>query len=212
MIYTIGHSTHDRETFLKILRVDTLIDVRSHPTSRHEQWRWENMKDWLPDAEIDLRWWPGLGGWTAKHYEQWNEPMLERGVDLSYYTKGKFPKQRIGQPIEGRRWTNRGLYDYSWFTAIPEFVDSLSALIEKFGGPGRDAAIMCCEALWWKCHRSMVADALWASGVEARHIKPRVVVRPTTAWWDSHERFVEDRLERYEPEIRAAWATGGIGA
>lgn len=211
MIYGIGHSTHSEQEFIPLMRdIPTLIDIRSHPTSRWEQWRLENMKRWLPAAAIEVIWEPRLGGWTQRHYEEYAEEMLTHGVDLAAYSKGAFPKQRIGvgreaQPTDRPEWTNQGLYDYAWFTTLPEFHDGLRRLVEHYSGTN-NAALICAEALWWKCHRSMVADALWyIYGIDLQHVKPTLPVRPTTARFSSHVAQLSDRIERYPDAVLQVW-------
>ena len=113
--------------------------------------------------------------------------------------------------VEGIRetdpqWENIGLRDYSWYTTTDEFQDSLRALIAKYGAAERPhAAIMCAEATWWRCHRSMVADCLLVNGIDVLHIKPQVPARPTTARWTAHSATIGNRLARYAPAIIDSW-------
>jgi hypothetical protein len=218
-IFSIGHSTHEPDAFVPLVRgIDVIVDVRSHPTSRWEWWRLERMREWLPEHGLAVHWMPSLGGWTKRHYEEWAEPMAAVGVDLAAYSKGAFPKQRIGvdrpkPPAGGRcadldppQWTNQGLYDYAWYTMTPEFQDGLRELIDLFDGPDKpNAAIMCCEALWWKCHRSMVADALVARGLDCLHLPPKLPKRETTPRWKRHSEAIGNRLERYPEAVQVAW-------
>jgi uncharacterized protein (DUF488 family) len=68
VIFSVGHSRHDPATFAHIIEgIDTLIDVRSHPTSRMEWWRLAAMQEWLPAYGIDVAWMPELGGWDRRH-------------------------------------------------------------------------------------------------------------------------------------------------
>lgn len=212
-IFTIGHSTHDIPDFLAAARgLDVIIDVRSHPTSRWEQHRKENLEQWLPEHGIDYEWWPELGGWTQRHYEQHHEAMREEGVDLAVYSKGAFPKQRIGRTRpthcdpNNPAWTNQGLYDYAWYTALPEFLSGVDKLIERFDGKDAPrAAIMCCEALWWKCHRSMIADNLYYRGIWAGHLPPKPPKRETTPRWKVHADAIGNRIERYPSGVLEIW-------
>lgn len=204
MIYTIGHSTLSKEKFLELVRpVKTVIDVRSHPTSRWEQFRKEELERWLPAAGVGYEWWPELGGWTSRHLRLVGE-MEARLVDVRAYARGKFPKQRIGKnfphpdqaelPLGRPSWTNQGLWDYSWFMSLDEFLDGAERLIGR--GRTEDVGIMCCECLWWKCHRSMVADYLCFRGGDATHLQPKL---------RAHSAALGNRLERYHPEVLAAW-------
>jgi uncharacterized protein (DUF488 family) len=199
VIYTIGHSTLSIDEFLAVVRgLDRVVDIRSHPTSKWEQFRAENLELHLAGADIKYTWLPGLGGWTAKHYLTCGDWAARRGVDLAVYSKGKFPKQRIAQKRDVKPdepvWTNQGLYDYSWFMTTPEFAYAADRLVQM--GRDENVGILCAEVLWWKCHRSMVADYLVATGHDAVHLQPRRTV---------HSSAIGNRLERYEPAIRHAW-------
>lgn len=210
MIQTFGHSTMSKEDGLAILDsggVDVLIDVRSHPTSRFTQWERGNLSRWLPEMSggaVAYQWWPELGGWDVRHASDAGLTgfMADRGVDLAAYSKGAFPKQRIAAQVagggDGPTWTNQGLLDYAWFTSLPEFNEGLDRLASMFGGEGQPtAAIMCCEAVWWRCHRSMVSDVLVARGVEVHHLQPR---------WTAHRSALGNRIERYPEAVRACWS------
>ncbi|HUK77559.1 MAG TPA: DUF488 family protein, partial [Thermoleophilia bacterium] len=59
-----------------------------------------------------------------------------------------------------------------------------------------DLAILCSEALWWRCHRSMVADFVVYAGGEVVHLQPARTL---------HSAAIGDRLSRYAPEVLAAW-------
>lgn len=101
-------------------------------------------------------------------------------------------------PITGEprpQWTSVGLWDYQFFMTLPEFKDGLTKLM-LYDDPNDHCAIMCCELLWWKCHRSMIADCLAFFGVEATHIQPKLTV---------HQNALGNRLERYHPDVIATW-------
>jgi len=195
-IYTAGHSTLPAEGFLSLVKdVQVIIDVRSHPVSKKwPQYNMASMEKWLHDAGKEYVWWPNLGGWSELHT---GENLLDKGVDVEIYTRGKFPKQRIAASTsgDGPAWTNQGLYDYSWFMARPDFVEAAEHLIVQ--GRKENVAIVCCECLWYKCHRSMISDYLYYKGVESHHLLGK---RSTP-----HSRFIGNRVERYLPEIRASW-------
>ena len=222
MIYTAGHSTLSAEDFSKMAKsrgITTVIDVRSHPTSKWD-WFWkEKMEVWLPEADLRYEWWPELGGWTKRHLEL-KEQLASRGVDLECYAKGKFPKQRIGKVTEDPAdpqlglpgvkpaWTNQGLYDYQFFLAIPEAVQGLKNLIVR--GRTEDIVIVCSECQWWRCHRSMVSDALASAGVASLHVMPYFRQKNKVKYAagtkaTNHFAILGNRLERYEPEVVAAW-------
>lgn len=215
MLVTFGHSTLEKGAALRMLDaggVDVLVDVRSHPTSRFTQWRRDALARWVAtDSQnaIAYQWWPELGGWDVRHAQDagLREAMATVGVDLAAYSGGAFPKQRIaaqvapgdmGSDPDGPTWTNRGLLDYAWFTSLGEFQGGLDRLVEMFGADDQPcAAIMCAEAVPWRCHRSMIADVLVWRGVEVRHL-PR---------WQSHEAWnLDHRWRRYPEAVRACWA------
>jgi uncharacterized protein (DUF488 family) len=209
VIVTFGHSTlgmGEAQQILDAGGVDVIIDVRSHPTSRFDQWRREHLAKWVPTMigdQVAYQWWPDLGGWDVRHAASTalTEAMALFGVDLAAYSRGAFPKQRIAAQREpgkdGAEWTNQGLYDYAWFTAQREFNTGLDRLIEMFGRNDQPtAALMCAEAVWWRCHRSMIADILVVRGVEVRHL-PR--------WQDHLDCGVEDRIARYPEPVRESW-------
>jgi hypothetical protein len=206
MFLTIGHSNIDFTDFTAALaaaRVDVLIDVRSHPTSRHPQFRREFLQDMLGEH---YEWWPSLGGWTEKHMP-YAEQMLAYGVDVAAYSGGKFPKQRIGATrAEKTGWANQGLHDYQFFMMLPEFQDALTTLLER--SESQRIAIMCAEALFWKCHRSMIADNATYWGHPVYHViyrfrkikQPRCVVNLV-----NHAEHYARRIEAYHPDVLAAW-------
>lgn len=201
MIYSVGHSTHPAEAFFDLLDglTTTLVDIRSHPTSKWPQFRRARLERLCRDAGVAYLWEPRLGGWS-EDFVQYADEMATHGIDLSGYSKGFFPKQLIAKSHRGG-WTNRGLYDYSWFTTLPEFAAAVDDL-HKLG----DCAIMCSEALWWRCHRSLVADYVVAHGDEVAHIKPTRPKREATRRFTLHSEQLGDRLHRYHGSI--AWAHG----
>lgn len=196
MIHSIGHSTLERDKFVHALRgVPIVIDIRSHPSSKWPQFRKEELEVWLPEAGLGYEWEPRLGGWTSKHLCLADE-MAKHGVDVKCYAHGKFPKQRIAlgiEPGDKPAWTNQGLYDFSWFMTLPEFLDAADELIER--GKVEDFAMMCCEGPWYKCHRSMVSDYMVFRGSDVRHLPGK----------KTHAQSIGNRIERYDPEIISIW-------
>lgn len=197
MIFTVGHSNLDPGAFVDLLlkfKVGTIIDIRSHPTSYLAHFR--NF-EWLKSAGFKYEWEPDLGGWRAEHVQDWRAKMLKHNVDVQDYA-GKFPKHVIARDREGVRlpaWTNQGLYDFSWYTTTPMFRLAAERLADKHGRDWRIVGIMCAEVLWWKCHRSIVADYLTSvHEVSVHHIQPK----PT-----KHD--PNPRMERYDPKILKTW-------
>lgn len=210
-LYTLGHSTLTKDAFQKAAGpVTTIIDIRSHPTSRWEQFRKEELEAWLPTVGLQYEWWPSLGGWDKRH-SPYVEPMSGWGVDIRPYLGGKFPKQRIAvneEASETPRWTNVGLRDYSYYTMLPEFLEGINKLIER--GEREDVAYVCAEAVPWRCHRSMVSDCLYWNGVASVHLIPAFrqkdgIKYPVGYKTLDHSKMIGNRIERYEPPIVAAW-------
>lgn len=203
MIFTVGHSTLPEADFLDLLRpVEVLVDVRSHPSSKWPQHRKESLEEALPRYGRRYVWEPDLGGWTEK-YQQHRDFAISHGVDFDVYARGKFPKQRIAANLEPGAspiWYNQGLYDYSWFMATPEFLAAADRLLSL--ARSTNVAIMCCEAMWWKCHRSMIADYAFVRGRDSYHIMG--------TGFKAHSTAIGNRLQRYESGIKDAWVAHSV--
>ncbi|NUS17621.1 MAG: DUF488 domain-containing protein [Streptomyces sp.] len=143
-VYTVGHSTREFEELLAILRsngVRCLVDVRSFPSSRKfPQWNRSAITENMP-GDIEYRWIRKLGG--RRHT----------------------PK---GTPSENGAWRVRAFRDYADYMATEEFregLDELLAVAER-----KRPAVMCSEALPWRCHRRLITDALIIRDVEVLDI------------------------------------------
>lgn len=151
-ICTVGHSTRDLDEMLELLsdnEVTCLVDVRSFPSSRaFPQWDQQAVVDGLP-PEIAYRWIPGLGG--RRHT----------------------PK---GVPTVNDAWRVKAFRDYADHMASDEFRAGLDELLEL--AERERPAIMCSEAVPWRCHRRLISDALIVEGVEVVDILSRTSVRP----------------------------------
>jgi uncharacterized protein (DUF488 family) len=153
IIYTIGHSTRSLDKFVGLLEahcVRQLGDIRTVPRSRrHPHFAIDALSVSLPRAGIAYRHFPGLGG---------------------------LRKPRADSP--NTAWRHSGFRGYADYMATPAFEKAIEQLLEfasasasgGFEGGAHRTAIMCAEAVWWRCHRQLVADALVARGVEVRHI------------------------------------------
>lgn len=151
-VFTIGHSTRPFDEVMAMLRdnsVDILVDVRSLPGSRrYPQWDREQLETSMP-GDIDYTWLPALGG--------------------RRYTP-------VGAASENDGWRVKAFRDYADYMATDEFrlgLDELLALARD-GTP----AIMCSEAVPWRCHRRLITDALLVRGVEVSHIMGPTSVPP----------------------------------
>ncbi len=144
-MYTLGHSTRTLAELLALLHhygVATLADVRIMPRSRHNpQFNQEELARALPEAGIAYAHLPRLGG-------------LRRGLGAA-------------SPNDG--WRNASFRAYADYMQTAGFAQGLEELrVLARDGP---VALMCAEAVPWRCHRSLIADALTIRGVEVREIR-----------------------------------------
>src|SRR5665213_1597624 len=156
IIFTIGHSTRTLTEFEALLRqvaVVTLVDVRSIPRSRMTP---QFNKDTLPAAlaavGIAYQHMPALGG--RRHHRKSAPPSLN-----TY-------------------WRVAAFRDYADYAETEGFRTGLDAVREL----ARDqrCAIMCAEAVWWRCHRRIITDYLLAGGTRVEHIMSLGQVSPAT--------------------------------
>lgn len=143
LVYTIGHSTRPLAEFIKILQgqgVALVADARTVPRSRHNP--------------------------------QFNKETLPRDLalaDLGYVHLpglGGLRKTREDSPNQG--WHSPAFRGFADYMQTPEFEAQLAGLIEL--ARKQPIAIMCAEAVPWRCHRSLIADALTVRGVGVEHI------------------------------------------
>src|SRR5438445_10131886 len=142
-IWTIGHSTRSLEEVVALLgehRIQFLADVRHFPTSQRVPW---TAKGSLAKALSD-------SGIAYEHLEA-----------LGGFRKALPESVNLG-------WRNSGFRGYADYMASPEFSAGLDRLIAI--ASERRTAIMCAEAVPWKCHRSLLSDALLVHGVRVVHI------------------------------------------
>ena len=142
-IWTVGHSTRSIEEFIDILRLnqtEILVDVRHFPGSRK-----------FPHFNK-----------VALH-----DALLAAGIRYEHLVElgGRRPVRADSHNIAWRNDSFRGYADYM---ETQPFRDGVDRLLE-IARAGR-TAIMCSEAVWWRCHRSMIADYLKAMGVQVFHI------------------------------------------
>lgn len=143
---TIGHSNRELDTFLQLLRdadIALVVDVRSYPRSRsNPQFNLENLTTSLREHRIEYRHVPDLGG----------RRKLQPDV----------PDQA------NALWKNRSFHNYADYALGSAFAVALRAVIEA--GRERRLALMCSEAVWWRCHRRIITDHLIARGHEVEHV------------------------------------------
>jgi uncharacterized protein (DUF488 family) len=152
-VFTIGHSTRSLADFVEILKahgIQKLIDVRSVPRSRMNP---QFNRGTLPQS-------------LAAHGISWeHEPRL-----------GGLRHARRDSP--NTAWKNLSFRGYADHMSTPDFGEALDHLIEA----ARNArpAIMCAEAVPWRCHRSLIADALAVRGVPVEHLMSAAASHPHT--------------------------------
>ena len=143
VIWTIGHSTRSFEEFFDLLakhRIQRLADVRHYPTSQRVPWT----------TKATLA--------AALHGRDVDYEHLE---NLGGFRK---PVSESGNTA----WRNAGFRGYADHMASSDFGAGLDRLM-RLAGQAR-TAIMCAEAVPWKCHRSLLSDSLVARGVRVEHI------------------------------------------
>ncbi len=172
-LWTIGHSTNPSEKFLALLKahhIQQLVDVRTIPRSRHNP--------------------------------QFNQEILsttlsDNGVEYTHRPKlGGLRRPKKDSINTG--WRNESFRDYADYMQTEDFWGVLNELIA--GSQELRTAIMCAEAVPWRCHRSLIADALVTRDWQVRHIMAESNV-------DQHQltsfAVVENGLLRY-PDPDAA--------
>lgn len=155
-IYTVGHSTRSIEEFVEILRVGNvqrLVDVRSIPRSRTNP---HYNLDVLPET---------LSAWQIKH-----TIIPELG--------GRRSRQKGVPPEVNGWWQNRSFHNYADYAMSEEFRTGLDRLIEL--SVEAPCAIMCSEAVWWRCHRRIIADYLLLQGRVVLHLMGHGRIEPAS--------------------------------
>jgi uncharacterized protein (DUF488 family) len=145
-VYTIGHSTRTIEEFVSLLRVGAVskvIDVRTIPRSRtNPQYNLDRLPDALAACQIGHRYIAALGG------------LRGRSAGASAETNAM--------------WRNRSFRNYADYALTPPFREGLEELLDL--ARRERCAIMCAEAVWWRCHRRMIADYLIAADRTVLHL------------------------------------------
>ena len=146
VLYTIGHSTHSIEEFIALLnahRVRDLVDVRSIPKSRH-----------VPQFNTD------------------ELASSLRAANIEYtHLKSLGGRRHSRKDSINTGWRNTSFRGYADYMATPEFAEGLATLTQI--ASITPTAIMCAEAVPWRCHRSLIADAMMLQGWHVRDILTR---------------------------------------
>lgn len=156
MIFTIGHSTRTTDELIALLRengVDLLVDVRTVPRSRfNPQFNTDALPKPLAEAGIGYRHLAALGG--LRH------------------------RPKDAPPSRNTLWRNDAFRNYSDYATG----DAFRAGLAELRGLAREhsCAIMCAEAVWWRCHRRIVTDYLLSEGEAVMHIMAPGKTEPAT--------------------------------
>jgi uncharacterized protein (DUF488 family) len=160
IIFTIGHSTRTSDEFVGLLRefeIALLADVRSIPRSRsNPQFESGVLAETLSHAQIAYRHLSALGGLRGR--------------------------RKDAAPSPNTYWQNKSFRNYADYAMTAPFRAGLDELVNL--AAGRSCAIMCAEAVWWRCHRRIIADYLLVAGAPVRHIMgagKAVTATPTPA-------------------------------
>jgi uncharacterized protein (DUF488 family) len=152
--FTIGHSTRKIEQFVELLhasRVSLVIDVRSIPRSRtNPQYNRETLPEALAEHQIGYAYIAELGG-RRSH---------ARGIP----------------PATNGYWENQSFHNYADYAMGSSFRSGFAKLLEV--GRRERCSVMCAEAVWWRCHRRIIADYLLTAGEDVSHILAPGAVNP----------------------------------
>ncbi len=142
-MYTVGHSTHTWQAFLILLkenRIERLVDVRHYPSS-------------------------SIVPWT--NHDTLRDLLAEDGIAYVHLVNlGGYRKPEPGSRNKGLR--NAGFRGYADYMSSDPFLQGLDKLL-SLARAGR-TAVLCAEAVPWRCHRSLLSDALLARGAHVVHI------------------------------------------
>lgn len=145
-IMTIGHSSRSLADFLSILRearVDLLVDVRSFPRSRtNPVFNIDTLPGDLAREHIDYRHCPVLGGRRPK------QPQVDKQINAM--------------------WRVQAFHNYADYALSAEFEDAFRDLVDL--SAEHRLAVMCSEAVWWRCHRRIITDYLLCHGRAVDHL------------------------------------------
>src|SRR5665811_639570 len=168
-IYTIGHSTRTGEEFILILnsfKIELLADIRSYPGS--------------------------------KRYPHFNKENLQQTLLAHKIIYQHFPelggRRKTLKDSKNTAWRNDAFRGYADYMETEDFKEGISRL-EDFASQYK-TAYMCSEAVWWRCHRSLVSDYLKWKGWQVMHImsKNKSEEHPYT----SPAKIVDDKLNYTE--------------
>lgn len=165
-IWTIGHSTRTIDEFIALLKanhINLLVDVRTLPGStRYPQFNKETLVDSLGKAGIRYEHFSELGG-----------------------------RRKPRNDSRNTTWRNESFRGYADYMETEQFRNGIKHLLDRAADAG-PTAIMCAEAVWWRCHRSLISDYLKARGIEVMHILDAKKAEPHP--YTSAARVVDGKL------------------
>lgn len=142
-LFTVGHSTRDIDEFVALLQahdIDRLVDVRRFPGSRR--------------------------------YPQFGSESLARTLaahDIAYeHAEALGGRRPTSAASPNGAWRNASFRGYADYMMTREFHDALARVLDL--AKDENVVVMCAEAVPWRCHRNLIADAAVARGVAVRHI------------------------------------------
>ena len=156
-VYTIGHSTRSAEEFLEILKqydISEVMDIRTIPKSRHNP--------------------------------QFNEQELAhflRNHHIGYrHQKDLGGLRRTSKESVNTAWRNASFRGFADYMQTDEFKQGIEKLIEI--ARVKNVVIMCAEAVPWRCHRSLIGDALLVRDIQVKDIYSATSIKPhnLTSW------------------------------
>ena len=154
--FTIGHSTRSIGEFIELLtasEIGLVVDVRSIPRSRRNpQYNLDTLPKSLSEFQIAY------------------EHMAELG--------GLRPRAHDTAPSINGFWENQSFHNYADYAMSAGFQSGLARLREL--GIVRRCAVMCAEAVWWRCHRRIIADYLLIAGEQVFHILGQGKIAPAS--------------------------------
>lgn len=146
VIFTIGHGTKSIDEFIDLLKayeVQRVVDVRTIPKSRHNP--------------------------------QFNKEALPKNlkkVHIGYiHIKGLGGLRHPKKNSVNMAWRNASFQGFADYMQTKEFIKNLERLIRL--AKQKKIVIMCAESVPWRCHRSLIADALFVRGIQVKHIMSR---------------------------------------
>ena len=150
-IWTVGHSTRPLEEFLEVLQsfnIATLVDVRTYPGSQ-----------------------------LYPHFNKENLAPSLKAASVNYVHMPELGgRRRARKDSTNIAWRNEGFRGYADYIETDAFREGIEELLKL--AQGSRTAIMCAEAVWWRCHRSLISDYLKASGHLVTHILAAVKSEP----------------------------------